>query len=567
MKTDKCRYGKKMSGKEMQSSILPKMSLPFPVSAALVLLVVLLTNTIHAAREVTSEVIRVACVGDSITQGVHVRGEDNYPSVLGRLLGARYQVRNFGYLGATVMNTHDRPYAATSEFKKATNYNSHIVIFMLGTNDSKPGEWKHKQRFKADLLALIERFAALPPRPKIWLCTPAWVAKHHPGGHDEKIIAGEIIPLIREVAAEKQLPLIDLHAAFEGKPELFADGVHPNAAGCAVLAQAVHKAIVGSMAAPGYPTQRDGTRQRSDIPIRDPFILPVTESNSYFMYRQMSVRLDDGRRRQGVGVHTSKDLQQWDGPRPVFQCPDGFWADQSVWAPEVHRYNGKFYLFVTFTSKDKLPTSPGRQPLAKRGTQILVADSPIGPFKPFANKPHTPELWGSLDGTLWVEDGVPYMIFCHEWTQIGDGTMDVVRLKDDLSDVNGQPRTLFKASDAKWVRGLNGASGFVTDAPFLYRTKSGRLLMTWSSFDVRKKYAVGIAYSTSGKVAGPWQQMDEPLLANDGGHGMLFQTFDGRLVMTIHQPNEGQSRARLYEIEETGDTLRILRELPFTTTK
>jgi beta-xylosidase len=319
--------------------------------------------------------------------------------------------------------------------------------------------------------------------------------------------------------------------------------------------------LVSTSAAPG-----NTVRRREEIQIRDPFILPVTESNTYFLYRQMSVRLDDGRRRQGVGVYTSKDLQQWDGPRPVFQCPDGFWADQSVWAPEVHRYRGRFYLFATFTSKDKLPAAKDLRQV-KRGTQILVADSPEGPFKPFANKPHTPEDWSSLDGTLWIEDGVPYMIFCHEWTQIGDGTMDWVRLKDDLSDVAGSPQVLFKASDAKWVRGLNGASGFVTDAPFLYRTKSGRLLMLWSSFDVRKKYAVGIAYSTSGKVAGPWQQMDEPLLANDGGHGMLFQTFDGRLVMAIHQPNEGQSRARLYEIEETGDTLRILRELPFTTTK
>ena len=204
--------------------------------------------TLHAADESAPDVIRVACVGGSITQGVHVRGEDNYPSVLGRLLGARYEVRNFGYLGGTVMNTNDRPYAATSEFKKATNYNPNVVIFMLGTNDSKPDEWKHKQRFKADLLALLEIFAALPARPRIWICTPAWVAKHHPGGHDEKIIAGEIIPLIREVAAEKKLPLIDIHAAFEGKPELFADGVHPNAAGCAVLAQAVHKAIVSGKA-------------------------------------------------------------------------------------------------------------------------------------------------------------------------------------------------------------------------------------------------------------------------------------------------------------------------------
>jgi lysophospholipase L1-like esterase len=95
-------------------------------------------------------VIRVACVGDSITQGVHVGGEDNYPSALQQLLGARYEVRTFGYLCGTVMNIKDRPYMATPEFKKATNYNPHIVIFMLGTNDSKPGEWKQKHGFKTN---------------------------------------------------------------------------------------------------------------------------------------------------------------------------------------------------------------------------------------------------------------------------------------------------------------------------------------------------------------------------------------------------------------------------------
>jgi GH43 family beta-xylosidase len=306
---------------------------------------------------------------------------------------------------------------------------------------------------------------------------------------------------------------------------------------------------------------------RSDIQIRDPFILPIADSQTYYMYSSMQVRLDDGRKRPGVGVYTSQDLQRWEGPQPVFHFPDGFWADQSVWAPEVHRYQGKYYLFATFTSKDKLPTPPGRQQQVKRATQILVSDSPEGPFKPFSDKPHTPQDWMSLDGTFWAEDGTPYMIFCHEWVQVGDGTMELVRLKDDLSEVAGKPQTLFKASDTKWVSGLQPADGYVTDGPFLYRTKSGKLLMIWSSFNKDRKYAVGIAYSTSGKVTGPWKQMDEPLLAIDGGHGMIFKTFDGRLVMPIHQPNQGRIRARLFELEDVGDTLRIQREIPLDRVK
>lgn len=197
----------------------------------------------QAAAGDTAAAIRVACVGDSITQGVHVRGEDNYPSVLGKLLGGGCQVRNFGFLGGTVMNVNDRPYAACAEYREATTFNPDIVVFMLGTNDSKPDEWKHKERFKQDLIALLDHFAGLPAKPKIWLCTPPWVAKHHPGGHDEAVLSGEIIPVIRAVAAERKLPLIDMHAVLEGKAGMFVDGVHPNAAGCAVLAEAAHKAL------------------------------------------------------------------------------------------------------------------------------------------------------------------------------------------------------------------------------------------------------------------------------------------------------------------------------------
>lgn len=293
-------------------------------------------------------------------------------------------------------------------------------------------------------------------------------------------------------------------------------------------------------------------RHRADIQIRDPFILPVAETKTYYMVDKTAVRLEDGRTRPGVGVYKSKDLERWEAIRPVFHYPDGFWADGAVWAPEMHYYRGKYYVFATFNAAG-----------GKRATQIVVADSPDGPFTPFANKPHTPENWLSLDGTLWVEDGVPYMVFCHEWVQIKDGTMELVRLKDDLSDVAGEPQTLFRASEAKWARPMFFAKdSYVTDGPFLYRTTTGRLLMIWSSFGEKHTYTVGIAWSTGGKAAGPWQQMDEPLLAIDGGHGMIFKTFDGRLVMPIHQPNEGKIRARLFELEDAGDTLRIRREIP-----
>lgn len=305
-----------------------------------------------------------------------------------------------------------------------------------------------------------------------------------------------------------------------------------------------------------YQTFGQVTLRLTDIPVRDPFILADEQTGQYYLYAQMSNRRSGPDAPRGVEVYTSRDLTNWTGPTPVFTAGNGFWATKAVWAPEVHRYDNKYYLFVTFTGAD----SVGRE---TRGTQILVADAPTGPFKPFRNGPHTPADWLALDGTLWVEDKTPYMIFCYEWLQVGDGTMEVVPLSADLLKLAGQPQTLFKASDAPWVKSLRQAGikvekdGYVTDGPFLYRAKTGKLLMIWSSFGTQQ-YAIGLAESVSGKLYGPWKQRPDPLFRADGGHGMIFCTFDGALKLVFHQTNGGNlERARLYDLEDMGDGLRL----------
>jgi arabinan endo-1,5-alpha-L-arabinosidase len=316
-------------------------------------------------------------------------------------------------------------------------------------------------------------------------------------------------------------------------------------------------------------TASTATVHRSQIRVRDPFVLPEPATQTYFIYSSTDWGSEAEQQRKAVIVYRSKDLENWESPTPAFEVPDGHWGRESIWAPEVHRYGGKYYLFVTLTSKDLLPTPEGRPQNRKRGTEILVADRPEGPFHSFANPPQTPHDWMSLDGTLWVEDGVPYMVFCHEWIQITDGSMDFVRLKDDLSAPVGAPTTLFHATEAHWTR-CRGDLGelfegkryhaSITDGAWLHRTKNGRLIMLWSSYGPTK-YATGIAVSRSGKLAGPWEQQQETLWLDDGGHPMLFTTFDGRLVMTLHQPNRRVERARFFEMEDTGDTIRIKHEI------
>lgn len=306
----------------------------------------------------------------------------------------------------------------------------------------------------------------------------------------------------------------------------------------------------------------------ADIHIRDPFILPDAKTGTYYMYRSSGIRNGKGETIGGVEAFKSKDLVNWEGPIRVFTVPEDNWITGDVWAPEVHRYKGKYYLFATLNSDIKWKKSlPGWVDYTFRGTQVFRADSPEGPFLPFGLTPHTPMGRMALDGTLWVEDGIPYMIYCHEWVQITDGSMELVRLADDLSAPVGDSQTLFHASAAPWSTGSEHPAplptSYVTDGCFLYRTKTGKLLMIWSSF-MNSEYAIGIAESVTGKVAGPWKQHDTPLFNKNGGHGMIFRSFDGRLHIVFHGPNSpsGSERAKIYELEDTGNTLALKKELP-----
>jgi arabinan endo-1,5-alpha-L-arabinosidase len=307
--------------------------------------------------------------------------------------------------------------------------------------------------------------------------------------------------------------------------------------------------------------QNPGKVRLADVRMRDVFILADETSRTYYAVSSTFVPSTEGRGRPAVRAYTSKDLVTWEGPHVIFQTPTGFWGDaniRGIWAPELHSYKGKYYLIATFDTDSKLSEQwRNWLPRVKRGTQVLVSNSPLGPFEPFHNHSTLPADMMTLDGTLWIEDGVPYMVFCHEWVQIKDGTVELVQLKEDLSETVGEPVHLFNGSDASWSRKQAPYSCYVTDGTYLYRTKTGKLIMIWSSFGT-KGYTIGIAVSSTGKVRGPWVQQDAPLVTDDGGHGMIFKRFDGQLMLVFHRPNSRSlERAQLFELEDAGDTLRL----------
>lgn len=280
--------------------------------------------------------------------------------------------------------------------------------------------------------------------------------------------------------------------------------------------------------------------KREDIPIRDPYILPY--EGKYYMYGT-EPKTEDMNNQKRFWCYTSENLQEWEGPVLCFENSEDFWGEREFWAPEVHLYEGKFYMLATFMAEGCM-----------RATQTLVADKPIGPFH-VIGEPLTPPDWMCLDGTLYVEDGTPYLVFCHEWLQVGDGEIAMIPLKKDLTGAAGEATVLFKAGDSGWAHAIEvcGARGIVTDGPFLVKD-GDKLLMFWSSFLEETSYAVGMAISESGKLKGPWKQLEHLLFEKDGGHGMMFHGFDGRDYFVLHAPNEDlKERANFFEIVRSGE--------------
>ena len=203
-----------------------------------------LTSWLRSFKAPRKDAVRVACIGNSITFGAGIknRSRDSYPSVLARMLGDNYWVKNFGVSARTMLNKGDHPYMNEPAYKNALAFNPNIVVIKLGTNDSKSFNWKYKADFMKDAQNMITAFKGLPSQPKIYLCYPSKAYLTGDGINDD-IISKEIIPMIKKLAKKNDLSVIDLHTAMDGMPELFPDRIHPNEKGAQVMAKAVYQSI------------------------------------------------------------------------------------------------------------------------------------------------------------------------------------------------------------------------------------------------------------------------------------------------------------------------------------
>lgn len=259
------------------------------------------------------------------------------------------------------------------------------------------------------------------------------------------------------------------------------------------------------------------------VHLRDPFVL--LENGTYYLYGTGSGVWDCYKNDSGTLAGEWKRVEPLVYEKPPF-------AEKCMWAPEVHKYKGAFYMIATYFSSET----------QHRGCTILRATSPEGPFTEITDGHITPHHWDAIDGTLYVDgNGQPWMVFVHEWTCTDDGIgrMAVMKLSEDLSHAISEPVELFRADAPSWTNKR------VTDGCFLYTTAEGRLLMLWSNF-WKDGYCVGLAHSENGLVDGKWIQQDTLLFSKqtigtyDGGHGMIFTDTDGQKYLSIHSPNSAK---------------------------
>lgn len=262
---------------------------------------------------------------------------------------------------------------------------------------------------------------------------------------------------------------------------------------------------------------------RKDIHIRDPFVL--VENGQYYLLGTTGD--DPWRKASDLTLYVSKDLENFESVCTL--VTDGSLDSYTnIWAPEMHKYRGKYYLILSAYRED-----------LGRGSMIFVSDHPDGSFKMLTGRYITPAGWGCLDATLFCLDGIPYLCFSNEWTTPisgdGDGSLFIAPLTEDLKELAGVPQKIISGKNCPLSMEVSNGlhTGYIAEGPYLYE-ENGNIVLLWSTF-TETGYSVLKSVSKSG-IYGEYV-LENVLFDKDGGHCMRFTDLNGHSQITFHQPN------------------------------
>lgn len=275
--------------------------------------------------------------------------------------------------------------------------------------------------------------------------------------------------------------------------------------------------------------------KREEIHIRDPFVF--VEEGKYYLLGTTGD--DPWGKASDLTLYVSEDLENFER-KCVMVTDDSLASYTNIWAPELHKYKGKYYLIL----------SAFREELG-RGSMIFVSDGLDGNFKMLTGKYVTPAGWGCLDATLFVYRGKPYLCFSNEWTtpvtKDGDGSLFIAELKEDLTELVGEPKKIISGKNsgiAVEVCGF-GHRGYIAEGPWLYEEEN-KIVLLWSTLSATG-YTVIRSVSEQG-VYGEYV-FDKILFDQDGGHCMRFIDLNGKNRLTLHQPNvTPEERMKLFDL-------------------
>lgn len=305
----------------------------------------LIAAVIVVSLSSSAQTIKVACIGDSITYGYGIENRDScsYPAQLQFLLGSTYDVRNFGHGGATLIRKSFRPYNTLPEYQAALEFASDMVIINLGINDTDPRSWpNYSEEFIPDYHALMDDFKKINPKVKIWICLMTPISHTH-----KRFLSGTRDWHLQEQNAIRQIAettpgvgLIDLYSPLFVRPDLFPDGLHPDAEGAGIIAKCVFGALTGDFGglklSPMYSDNMVLQRQK-------PILLEGTADAG----TRINVILSDDKSKIARGNATAAPDGKWSVTLPAleaggpYELKIGERLFENVWIGEVWLCSGQ----------------------------------------------------------------------------------------------------------------------------------------------------------------------------------------------------------------------------------